>query len=130
MHHVVLILFSALLIATGLALGVREIRNPIRLQGVQRRMKRRLFGATLLCVLGGMIGNGPLPQGPVPREILMQSATYWAGVLALTFGLVALAIWDTVDGVRALGNHLETVEGEQLDLLQQRVAQARAASTN
>lgn len=121
MHHITLLLFGGFLIAVGLGLGVREIRNPIRLSGLARRTRRRLLGATLLCVLGGMISHGPLPQAPVAKEILMQSATYWAGVLALTFGLVALAFWDTVDGVRALNNHLEVAENAELQQIRSQV---------
>ncbi|MFN8613841.1 MAG: hypothetical protein U0931_40280 [Vulcanimicrobiota bacterium] len=114
MHHITLLCFGGFLIAVGLALGIREIRNPIRLTGVVRRTRRRLVGATLLCVLGAMISHGPLPTAPVPREVLMQSASYWAGVLGLTLGLVVLAFWDTVDGVRALNNHLDLAENAEL----------------
>ena len=114
MHHITLLCFGGFLIAVGLALGIREIRNPIRLTGLARRTRRRLVGATLLCVLGAMISHGPLPQAPVAKEVLMQSATYWAGVLGLTLGLVALAVWDTIDGVRALNNHLELAENAEI----------------
>lgn len=100
-------------------LGIREIRTPIRLTGVASRMRRRLLGATLLCVLGGLIGQGPLPQAPIPKEMLMQSALYWAGVLGLTCVLVGLAVWDTLDGVRALNHHLESVESVELKKIQQ-----------
>jgi hypothetical protein len=113
-HHITLLCFGGFLIAVGLALGIREIRNPIRLTGVVHRTRRRLLGATLLCVLGAMISHGPLPQAPVPKEVLMQSASYWASVLGLTLGLVILAFWDTVDGVRALNNHLDLAENAEL----------------
>lgn len=119
MQHIVLGCFSAFLIITGLLLGIREIRTPIRLTGVASRMRRRLLGATLLCVLGGLIGQGPLPQAPIPKEMLMQSALYWAGVLGLTCVLVGLAVWDTLDGVRALNHHLESVESVELKKIQQ-----------
>jgi hypothetical protein len=118
-QHIVLGCFSAFLIITGLMLGIREIRTPIRLTGVVSRMRRRLLGATLLCVLGGLIGQGPLPQAPIPKEMLMQSALYWAGVLGLTCVLVGLAVWDTLDGVRALNHHLESVESVELKKIQQ-----------
>lgn len=108
----------------GLALGIREIRNPIRLTGVVRRTRRRLVGATLLCVLGALISHGPLPQAPVAKEVLMQSATYWAGVLGLTLGLVVLAFWDTVDGVRALNNHLDLAENASLKQIRDQLKQS------
>lgn len=113
MQHPVLAVFSLFLVVVGLGLGIREIRNPIRLTGAVVRGRRRLFGATLLCVLGGMIGNGPLPQGPVPKEVLMQSAGYWVGVGFLTLVLVGLAIWDTLDGVQALNRHLDLSEARE-----------------
>ena len=122
MHHITLLCFGGFLIAVGLALGIREIRNPIRLSGLVRRTRRRLLGATLLCVLGAMISYGPLPQAPVPKEVLMQSATYWAGVLGLTFGLVALAFWDTIEGVRALNQHLEVAENAELQQIRSQVS--------
>lgn len=121
MQHITLLCFGGFLIAVGLALGIREIRNPIRLSGLVRRTRRRLLGATLLCVLGAMISHGPLPQAPVAKEVLMQSATYWAGVLGLTLGLVVLAFWDTVDGVRALNNHLEVAESAELKQIRQQI---------
>ena len=121
MHHITLLCFGGFLIAVGLALGIREIRNPIRLSGLVRRTRRRLLGATLLCVLGAMISYGPLPQAPVPKEVLMQSATYWAGVLGLTLGLVALAFWDTIEGVRALNQHLEVAENAELQQIRNQV---------
>lgn len=102
----------------GLVLGIREIRNPIRLTGVVRRTRRRLMGSTLLCVLGGMIMQGPLPKGPVAQEVLMHDALYWSAVLFLTFGLIGLACWDTVDGVRALNHHLDLAEKAELPNLQ------------
>lgn len=92
--------------AVGLALGIKEIRNPIHLPGMQRRTRRRMLGASLLSVLGMMIIYGPIPQPPVTKEILMQSAGYWVGILALTCALVVLAFFDTIDGVRTLNNHL------------------------
>lgn len=115
MHQLVLGSFSVFLILVGLALGIREIRNPVRLTGVVTRARRRLFGASLLCVLGGLIGRGPLPQAPVSQEVLMNSALYWSGVGLLTLVLVALAVWDTIDGVRALNRHLDLTEGRELD---------------
>ena len=121
MHHITLLCFGGFLIAVGLALGIREIRNPIRLSGLVRRTRRRLLGATLLCVLGAMISYGPLPQAPVPKEVLMQSATYWAGVLGLTLELVALAFWDTIEGVRALNQHLEVAENAELQQIRNQV---------
>ena len=121
MHHITLLCFGGFLIAVGLTLGIREIRNPIRLSGLVRRTRRRLLGATLLCVLGAMISHGPLPQQPVAKEVLMQSATYWAGVLGLTLGLVALAFWDTVDGVRALNRHLEVAENVELQQIRNQI---------
>jgi len=120
-HHITLLCFGGFLIAVGLALGIREIRNPIRLSGLRRRTWRRLLGATLLCVLGAMISHGPLPQAPVAKEVLMHSATYWAGVLGLTLGLVALAFWDTVDGVRALNNQLEVAENAELQQIRNQI---------
>ena len=114
MQHITLLFFGGFLFVVGLALGVREIRNPIRLSGLVRRTRRRLLGATLLCVLGAMISQGPLPQAPVSHEVLMQSASYWAGVMGLTLGLVGLAFWDTIEGVRALNNHLELAESAEL----------------
>ncbi|MBS2039522.1 hypothetical protein JST97_31335 [bacterium] len=124
MHHITLLCFGGFLIAVGLALGIREIRNPIRLTGVVRRTRRRLVGATLLCVLGALISHGPLPQAPVAKEVLMQSATYWAGVLGLTLGLVVLAFWDTVDGVRALNNHLDLAENASLKQIRDQLKQS------
>lgn len=121
--HITLVLFGGFLVLVGLALGIREIRNPIRLTGVVKRTRRRLVGATLLCVLGGLISQGPLPAPPVPREVLMNNATYWVGVLMLTFGLVALALWDTVDGVRALNQHLELAESSEMKNLKARLKQ-------
>lgn len=84
-------------------------------------MRRRLFGATLLCVLGGLIGRGPLPQAPVPQEVLYQSALYWAGVMALTLLLVGLAMWDTLEGVRALNQHLDKAELAELQSIQRQL---------
>ena len=122
--HIPLIFFGGFLVLVGLVLGIREIRNPIRLTGVVRRTRRRLVGATLLCLLGGLISQGPLPQAPVPREVLKHNATYWAGVLFLTFGLAGLAIWDTVDGVRALNKQLEVAENSELKHIQTRLEQS------
>lgn len=107
----------------GLLLGMREVRNPIRLTGVVKRTRRRLLGATLLCVLGGLIAQGPMPHPPVPREVLMHNAYYWAGVLFFTCGLIGLALWDTVDGVRALNSHLEIVEQSEMKHIQTRLNQ-------
>jgi len=120
-HQITLLCFGGFLVVVGLALGVREIRNPIRLSGLVRRTRRRLVGATLLCVLGAMISHGPLPHAPVAKEVLMQSATYWAGVLGLTLGLVALAFWDTIDGVRALNNHLELAENAEIRQIREKL---------
>ena len=108
----------------GLGLGIREIRNPIRLTGVVTRTRRRLLGSTLLCVLGGLISQGPLPSAPVPREVLMHNAIYWAGVLCLTFGLVGLALWDTIDGVKALNRHLDLAETSEMKNIQNRLQQS------
>jgi hypothetical protein len=116
--------FGALLVLVGLALGIHEIRNPIRLSGLISRRRRRTLGATVLCVLGGMIGNGKIPQGVVPKEVLMNSAYYWLGVMLLTLVLVGLAIWDTLEGVRALNAHLDVAEGREIQKLQQHLAQA------
>jgi hypothetical protein len=121
--HIPLIFFGGFLVLVGLALGIREIRSPIRLTGVVRRTRRRLVGATLLCLLGGLISQGPLPNAPVPREVLMHNAAYWTGVLFLTFGLVGLAFWDTVDGVRALNKHLEVAENSELKHIQSQLNQ-------
>ncbi|MBT9586247.1 hypothetical protein IV102_23095 [bacterium] len=122
--HIPLLFFGGFLVLVGLVLGIREIRNPIRLTGVVRRTRRRLVGATLLCLLGGLISQGPLPQAPVPREVLKHNATYWAGVLFLTFGLAGLALWDTFDGVRALNKHLEVAENSELKHIQTRLEQS------
>ncbi len=118
MPNFVLTIFSGLLILVGLGLGIREIRNPIRLNGVVRRTRRRLLGATLLCVLGGMIARGPLPQPPVTPEVLKFAALYWLTVMGLTGALAALALWDTWDGVRALNHHLDLAESRELERIQ------------
>lgn len=118
MQVYVLGLFGTILVLVGLGLGIHEIRNPVRLNGLEARRRRRVVGSTLLCILGGMIGNGHIPQAPVSREVLMHSATYWAGVMVLTLGLVVLAVWDTVAGVRALNRHLEQSEQAEMASIQ------------
>ena len=113
MQNSILMAFGLGLVLVGLALGIHEIRNPIRLTGLTSRRRRRTLGATILCVLGAMIGTGKIPEAPVPKDVLMNHATYWLAVMLLTLVLVGLAIWDTLEGVRALNEHLDVAESRE-----------------